>query len=117
MEHGGDIMLCVRRFAPELREFVDKEAWTFAKTYAKTWPHEYLVKDKVDKDLFRELVDHIREQGYLGSFYKKDITYFDEDGMVYWTMGGPIEEEDIVNRCPKENSYEHKRDNGLLPDE
>ena len=105
------------RFTKQLREFVDKEAWIFAKTYAKTWPHEYLVKDRVDQKMFVELVKHIREQGYLGSFYKKDITYFDEEGMVYWTMGGvPIAEEDIINRCPKQNSYEYKRDHDQLPD-
>ena len=31
----------------DLRAFVDREPWTFAKTYAETWPHEYLVRDRV----------------------------------------------------------------------
>ena len=56
-------------------------------------------------------------QGYQGSFYQKPITYFDHDGLVYWTMGGPVEETSIINRCPKEQSYEYKRDHGLLPEQ
>ena len=106
------------RFPEEIAEFVKTENWVFAKTYATTWPHEYLVKRKVNPDLFTKLVRHIVEHGYAGKFYKKDIGYFDEDGYVYWTMGGvPIEEEDIINRCPKEDSYEYKRDHGLLPEQ
>lgn len=74
------------------------------------------MRDQVDEGLFLSLVRHIREHGYKGSFYHKPITYFDEDGMVYWTMGAPIEETTIVNRCTKEQSYEYKRDHGLLPE-
>lgn len=98
-----------------LRAFVDESSWTFAKTYAATWPHEYLVKDKVDTTLFLELVKHIRKHGYEGWFYKKPITYFDEAGHVYWTMGDPVEETTIINRCFKEQSYEYRRDHGDLP--
>lgn len=101
----------------KLKEFIENETWIFAKTYAKTWPHEYLVRDRVDQDLFLQLVRHIRAHGYQGSFYKKPITYFDHDGMVYWTMGGPVEETGIINRCLKEQSYEYKRDHGRLPEQ
>lgn len=99
-----------------LREFVATSAWTFAKTYAKTWPHEYIVRDRVDERLFVQLVGHIRAHGYEGAFYSKPITYFDEDGMVYWTMGAPIEETTIVNRCTKEQSYEYRAKHGTLPE-
>ncbi|MFH1021768.1 MAG: hypothetical protein V1809_00090 [Planctomycetota bacterium] len=100
----------------DLRKFIESSTWTFAKTYAPTWPHEYIVRDRVDKDLFVQLVRHIRTYGYEGKFYRKAITYFDEDGMVYWTMGAPIEETIIVNRCKKENSYECRLRKGTLPD-
>lgn len=73
------------------------------------WPHEYIVRDRVDEDLFVKLVRHIRAYGYEGKFYSKPITYFDEDGMVYWTMGSPIEETTIVNICKKEQSYEYRQ--------
>jgi hypothetical protein len=100
-----------------LRAFVDFCNWTFAKTYAKTWPHEYIVRDRVDEGLFLSLVRHIREHGYEGRFYHKPITYFDEDGLVYWTMGAPIEETTIVNRCGKEQSYEYRLKHGTLPEQ
>lgn len=104
------------KLPPELRAFVDGATWTFAKTYASTWPHEYVVRDRVDERLFLSLVAHIRQEGYEGRFYRKQITYFDEDGMVYWTMGAPIEETTIVNRCPTERTYEYRLKNGTLPD-
>ena len=104
-------------FTDELQAFVESTPWVFAKTYAKTWPHEYIVRDRVDKELFLELARHIREHGYQGSFYQKPITYYDHEGRVYWTMGGPVEETIIINRCLKEQSYEYKRDHGLLPEQ
>lgn len=104
----------MKPFPEDIARFIKGEKWTFAKTYAETWKHEYLVKDKVDENMFVALVNHIRSHGYLGSFYSKPIKYFDEDGLVYWTMGAPVEETTIINRCKKEDSYEFKRDNGLL---
>ena len=101
----------------DLLAFVESVTWTFAKTYAATWPHEYIVRDRVDHELFVKLVEHIRANGYEGSFYRRRITYFDHDGRVYWTMGAPIDETTIVNRCRKEQTYEYRRANGTLPGE
>ena len=103
-------------FPENLKAFVARLKWTFAKTYAATWPHESIVRGRVDDDLFIQLVQHIRTYGYEGKFYTKSITYFDEDGMVYWTMGEPIEETTIVNRCKKEQSYEYRLKHGTLPE-
>jgi hypothetical protein len=102
-------------FPSSLRSFVDASTWTYAKTMPK-WPHEYIIKDRVDPELFVQLVRHIREHGYEGRFYKRSITYFDEDGMTYWTMGDPIEVEDIINRCKKENTFEERERRGELPE-
>jgi len=99
----------------QLEQFIAKTEWIFAKTYAKTWPHEYIVRDKVEEKLFLQFVGHIREHGYKGKFYKKDITYFDNKNMVYWTMGAPIKETTIINRCNKEQSYEYRLANNELP--
>ena len=104
------------KLSPELNSFVSENDWTFAKTYAQTWPHEYIVRDRVDERLFLLLVRHIREHGYEDRFYRKTITYFAEDGLVYWTMGEPIEETTIVNRCTKEQTYEYRLRHGTLPD-
>ena len=99
-----------------LREFVNACTWTFAKSYASTWPHEYIVRSKVDEGLFILLVEHIRAHGYQGRFYRKPITYFDEGGFVYWTMGSPLDETIIVNRCRDDQTYESRLKNGTLPE-
>lgn len=115
----------MKRFADDIKNFVDHVPWIFAKTYAATWPHHYIVKDHVDEDLFLKLVKHIRTNGYVGSFYHLKITYFEEDDMVYWTMVPPEghnkwyppEKENIVNRCPKESTYEYRLEYGTLPED
>jgi hypothetical protein len=104
------------KLSRNLKAVVTEQKWTFAKTYAPTWPHEYIVRDRVDKDLFIQLVRHIRTYGYEGNFYQKRITYFEEDGMVYWTMGASIDETIIVNRCKKEQTYEFRLKHGTLPE-
>ena len=103
-----------KSFTADLRQFVNSEEWTFAKTYADTWPHEYLVRDNVDEQLFARLVEHIRANGYLGHFYTREITYYDEDCLVYWTMGAPVEKTTIIDRCRKDQTYEYRLAHGDL---
>ena len=50
-----------------LVQFIEDTPWTFAKTYAKTWPHEYIVREKVDLHLFIELAEHIDKHGYTST--------------------------------------------------
>jgi hypothetical protein len=97
-----------------LRKFIDTCKWTFAKTMPE-WPHEYIVRENADENLFVQLVNHIRANGYEGNFYRKIITYYDDGEMVYWTMGAPIEETTIINRCKKADSYADRLKNGTLP--
>ena len=47
-----------------LRIFIDSCRWTFAKTMP-VWPHEYIVRERVDEELFVQLVEHIRAHGYV----------------------------------------------------
>lgn len=98
----------------ELRKFIDSTRWTFAKTMP-AWPHEYILRDRVDSALFDALVRHIRQYGFEGQFYQRVLTYFAEDGLLYWTMGEPIDETIIINRCKEEGSYENRLRNGTLP--
>ena len=98
----------------DLRRFVDREKWTYAKTMPK-WPHEYLVRERVDEELFVRLVRHIRANGFPGRFYRREYIYFEEDGLLYWTMGAPIDETTIINRCRVEDSYESRLRSGTLP--
>ena len=98
-----------------LRDFIDSCQWRFAKTMLE-WPHEYIVRERVDENLFVQLVHHIRANGYEGRFYRKTITYWGFGDLVYWTMGAPIEETTIINRCKKQDTYEARLQKGTLPE-
>jgi hypothetical protein len=101
-------------FPPQLEAFIEEQQWTFAKTMPE-WPHEYIVRDRVDEGLFVRLVEHIRAHGHEGHFYQKTIIYYEEAGAVYWTMGAPLAETIIVNRCRTEDTYESRLAAGTLP--
>lgn len=85
-----------------IRSFIERQSWTFAKTYAKTSPHEWLCKDKLEreeeKQEFEYFVTFIREHGCRKKFKKSFYTHFDLDGFSYWTMGAPLEITIIINR-------------------
>mgnify|MGYP001128389127 CR=1 FL=1 len=98
----------------ELQNFIQETKWAYARTMPK-WPHAYIIRDRVDEELFLQLVEHIRAHGYQGKFYKMNITYYDFEGMTYWTMGSPIDETVIINRCRKEYTYEVRLKEGRLP--
>ena len=98
----------------ELVDFISNEKRIYAKTMPK-WPHKYIVRGNVDESLFVKLVEYIRTHGYLGSFYKKEITYYDNNNLVYWTMGADISETTIINRCMKESTYEYRLEKETLP--
>ena len=63
------------------------------------------------------MVEHIRAHGYEGHFYQRAIIYYEEAGMVYWTMGAPLHETTIVNRCDGTQTYEARLAAGTLPHE
>jgi len=98
----------------DLRAFVDEQRWTFAKTMPG-WPHEYIVRGRVDEQLFERLVVHIRTHGVEGKFYERAITCYEEAGPVYWTMGATLHETTIVNRCRSEETYVRRLARGTLP--
>lgn len=92
-----------------LNIFIKECTWTFAKTYAKTWPHEYIVQEKVDNGLYLELAEHIDKIGRKEYFYTKQMIYFNYDNHVYWHMGN------IINRCLPEDTYQNREKSGRLP--
>ncbi len=98
-----------------LNEFINEISWVFAITYADTWPHEYIVRDKVDESNFIELVTHIRTHGFPEMFYSETYTYFAHENMVYWTMEGSIDETIIINRCRKDQTYSYRLAQNTLP--
>ena len=93
----------------ELKKFIKEQTWIFAKTYADTWPHEYIVQEKVDNDLFLELSGHLDMHGYEDSFYEMKQIYFNYDGNTYWHM------DNIINRCDSNETYRIRKKEGRLP--
>jgi len=79
------------------------------------WPHEHIVRDQVDEELFERLVVHIRKHGSEGKSYERAITRCEGAGLVYWTMGAPLQETSIVSRCRGQDTYEHRLARGTLP--
>ncbi len=100
----------MNEFSNRLKQFIADSTWIFAKTYAKTWPHEYIVQERVDNDLFRELAAHIDSFGYESEFYNTRQPYFDFEGNTYWHMGN------IINRCPESETYPRRKAEGRLPE-
>ncbi|WP_234110528.1 hypothetical protein [Chryseobacterium sp. R2A-55] len=93
----------------DLKNFAESQKWIFAKTYAETYPHENIVQEKVDSELFLELGKFIDENGYEEYFYSKKQIYFDFEGFTYWHM------ENIINRCVIEDTYHIRKQNNRLP--
>src|SRR5688500_12743803 len=83
-----------------IRDFIERQSWIFAKTFAKTSPHEYVVKGKLsaeDQKIFELFVIYIREHGVRKKYKKSFYTHLDLDGFSYWTMGAPLEITIIIN--------------------
>ncbi|HEY5556021.1 hypothetical protein [Acetobacterium sp.] len=85
----------------EMREFVDRFTWIFAKTYAEKCPHEYIVKTKIDPahwKVFENFVATIRSIGFEAAYNHRIGRYYILGEYYYWTMGAPISETIILNR-------------------
>jgi SAM-dependent methyltransferase len=86
----------------QMERFVKSREWTFAKTYAKKAPHEYIVKDHLsqpDKRTFEKIAQFIRDNGEERSFWSKKFIYYRIDNKEYWTYGDPIKDTIILNRA------------------
>jgi hypothetical protein len=78
---------------PELIFYTDwlsNQSWIFAKTYAKTTPHYYIIKDHLnqeDQKIYSQFVKFVFENGYIDPFYNNNYIAIDINGYKYWTMG------------------------------
>lgn len=102
-------MICKKNLPLKLINFIKDSTWIFAKTYTHTWPHEYIVQEKVDNDLFLELANHIDKFGYKDYFYETSQIYFECEEYTYWHM------ENIINRCLNGNTYHQRKKDNRLP--
>ena len=96
-------------FSTDVKKFIEECEWTFAKTYASTWPHEYIVQENVDSCLYIKLAEQINIYGHKENFYSTQMIYFNFDGRTYWHM------ENIINRCDENETYERRDKEGTLP--
>ena len=102
-------------FPDDVRRFIESTAWTFAKTYAATWPHEYVVRTPQNTAMVLALARHIFEHGVEGRFYSQVRKYHHEAGKVYWSMDETPEATGLVNRCGETQTYEARMAAGTLP--
>ena len=102
-------------FPDDVRDFVESTAWTFAKTYAATWPHEYIVRAPANAQMLLALAQHIFEHGVDGRFYSQVRKYHHEDGKVYWFMDPTPDAATLINRCDEGGTYEARVATGTLP--
>ena len=72
---------------------INNNKWRFAKTYANTHPHEYIVRSKCDNvDDFDALCEYIKNNGHIEYFFNIRGTYMSIGDYTYWVMG------DVINR-------------------
>ncbi len=55
-------MICITQDEITSSNVLDAVKWTFAKTYAKTAPHEYIVREQYP-DHFQRMAKEIKEHG------------------------------------------------------
>jgi hypothetical protein len=99
----------MNNISEHLSRFINESTWVFAKTYAKTWPHEYIVQEKVDNEMYTALAKHIDTYGHKEYFYKKQMIYYYYENHAYWHMGN------IINRCLLKDTYQNREKADRLP--
>lgn len=109
----------------DAKAFAENHKWKFATTYAKTAPHEYLVKKWLPEDerlLFERLVQTINKESVVGYFYGHKNNYLILGDYYYWYMVDCYPENlavDLINRTTtdyleyRDGAYHYKeqRDN------
>ena len=87
-----------------INKIIEKNNWRFAKTYASTHPHEYIVKNKCSgEEDFDMLCEHIKNEGHYEYFFNKRGTYCVIGDYTYWVMG------DVINRRWNDMYYLNER--------
>ena len=86
----------------DIRGFIEKQSWIFAKTYANKAPHEYIVRGRINgtDEEFMAAVEYIQEHGILMHYWGHPNRYIFLDGWQYWVMrSGENDPTTILNRC------------------
>ena len=86
----------------DAKKYAESHYWKFASTYAKTAPHEYIIKKWLvdeDKLLFERFVATMRANSVVGYFYGHTNDYCILGDHYYWYM--PLPDNlpvDLINR-------------------
>ncbi len=82
------------------QKFIQKAGWQYAKTMPHS-PHFYVVRTPENEEDFATFAEFIQQQGFPARFGEggQEYTYLEDDGYLYWTMGNPVPETTIINRC------------------
>jgi hypothetical protein len=77
--------------------------WRFAKTYVKSYPHEYTLQQWRDADAFLKAILCIEHWGVPERFWHTERKYLYVDERKYWHMGNaasdvPDERPTLINR-------------------
>ena len=85
------------------KEFIHRNRWIFAKTYAAFCPHEYVVMKRLPEEehqLFPEIAQFIRENGFTAEYGKLGPNrYYIVDDYYYWTLDKNAEDTVLINRA------------------
>lgn len=94
----------------EAKEFLNKQEFTFAKSYADTFPHTYLQRRKAsDETQFEQFLQLIRKEGKVYHFFQKQYVYLEIDNFIYWEVGRPIKCVQVLNKAPKETLIKNRQ--------
>lgn len=82
-----------------LKQSAEEIKWMFAKTFAETAPHEYVLEEQYPK-FFSHMAEQINEHGVDEPFTIggriHTYRYFYTGGYRYWMI------DNILNRCPQD---------------
>ena len=85
------------------QDFINRQEWTFAKTYAAFCPHEYVVMRRLpgkEWPLFAQIAQFIRDEGFVAEYGRLGSNwYYIVDEYYYWTMDKNVEDTDLINRA------------------
>jgi len=91
----------------DAKKYAESHAWKLASTYAKTAPHEYLLKKKLvaeDQLLYERFVATMRANSVVGYFYGHKNDYLILGDYYYWFMPLPDNcAADLINRTTTDN--------------
>lgn len=89
-----------------VNEFIAKQNWTYAKTYAAFAPHEYVVRGKQNgtNEEYDAFGEYIQKNGIRMFYYRHERKYLFVDGWFYWILRSEENPADsVINRCKPED--------------